>query len=243
MSEQLAGWSEWIEHKPGDPCPIPDGAEFEFRCREGDTTPGEYATCWDSLPHYLYENEIVAYRIALPLPAGFVPPGAEKPWVPPQQPGYGPWVECDSNTPIPRGVRCAVLLANERSERRYSHVPWGFDEVCQHGDTENVTFLEHQVAYAVCLADQPTQEQVEATQKPDTMEQRHRDALDDFDPANRPMFDADDVGVLTGNWARHEARQAWKPASPAPGFMVRPIRNSDGLLTVREADHRLGGWQ
>jgi hypothetical protein len=60
---------------------------------------------------------------------------------------------------------------------------------------------------------------------------------------NRPMFDADDVGVLTGKWARHNARAALSPATPAPPFMVSPMRSSDGLLTEWRGDHRLGGWQ
>ena len=35
MSEQF-GWSEWIEHKPGDPCPIPWVQPYDWRYVTGD---------------------------------------------------------------------------------------------------------------------------------------------------------------------------------------------------------------
>lgn len=181
MSEQF-GWSEWIEWDGGE-CPIPWAKAGEWQARSrtdgkgcADKFVDAYASsrrakvfsdCW---AHRKDCWPVLRYRYRLDrAPAGFVPPGAEKPWYPPV------------------------------------------------------------VAYCVKLEDQPTHEKVgQAQGQPD--------------PTLARMLKHDLVGIRHGKWDRFNARQAWQKPTAAPGFMVRDVRSSDGLLTVREADHRLGGW-
>lgn len=214
MSEQ---WSEWIEHKPGDPCPIPWAKQSEWAwsldsCDRPDTRRASLDAAsdksWSSDDRY----QITAYRYRLDCAtAGFVPPGAEKPWVPTEPPptGHGPWLQYRGALPAVKNV--SVYMRGGRI-----------------------------TAYCVQLEDQPTQDQVEATQKPETPQ---ADATEDAKAANRPMFENDVLGAWHGRWDRFNARQAWQKPTEAPGFMVRDVRSSDGLLTVREVDHRLGDWQ
>lgn len=233
MSEQ---WSEWIEHKLGDPCPIPWAMPMEWEYQRGGDKKfiatgaiDLYETEWGgSQPSF----KITRYRYRLDrAPAGFVPPGAEKPWVPPVPEGFGPWVETGGADPeLPGGSIVHILCPFERIERTFLARKRDADGVYWRGVT----------AYCLKLEDQPTQEQVEATQQPWSLEQDAADWAADSDLQNRPMFDADDVGVSAGKWDRFNARLAAPTA--APGFMVRAVRSSDGLLTVREADHRLGLW-
>lgn len=131
--------------------------------------------------------------------------------------------------------RASLVIAgwSEWTEKPwYPPVPEGFGPWYR-GSTAVAIALE-------CLDEQPTQEQVEQTQKPETPE---ADAAEDNLPDNQPMFTHDAAGIDEGCWTRFNARQAWQKPTAAPAFMVRDVRSSDGLLTVREADHRPGLWR
>jgi hypothetical protein len=195
----------------------------------GGDCAANFSAFWllGSVTHYRYRLDRA--------PAGFVPPGQL--WYPEQVPGFGPWVEWREGMPYPfSGEIVSRLFADEREGRKFRHSGLSSDAF--------LVWDEDIVAYCVKLEDQPTADEIEATQKNDTMEQYHRDALEDFVEANRPMFSADEAGVKAGRWDRHNARAALSPATPAPPFMVSPMRSSDGLLTEWPVgDHRLGGWQ
>lgn len=170
----------------------------------------------------------------LPGPGG-IEQLCERPWVPPQQPGFGPWMECDSDTPIPCGVRCCILLKDERAERKYLHRPWDEDDVVPLGELD--TFPEHHVAYCVPLGAETLV--ACATQATDW-----RDWNDgDTDIENRPMFDADELGLVTGKWERHNARETWQKPTEAPRFMTGEFKGEvAGVLTVAPFDHKPGRW-
>jgi hypothetical protein len=143
-------WSEWIEHKPGA-CPIPwaQAKEYEVKWFDGSLSvlPAQWdaSRLWDSAD----DHDHFKYRYLLSAaPAGFVPPG-EKPWVPPQLPGYGPWVV---------GMPTAMPV---------------------NGHPVKVKINSSGTFHCVALEDQPTAAEVEATQVPETTESAAADRTAD----------------------------------------------------------------
>jgi hypothetical protein len=223
-------WSEWFEHKPGDPCPIPwaKDRQYEMALRGGSGSDRHDATSWQwEAITYAPSAEIVGYRYLLSAaPAGFVPPG-EKPWYPPQQEGFGEWREHDGGK-SPRGVlpltECLFIFRYEREQESFVRdimTPesglWG-NGSCRTNDV---------VAYCVKLEDQPTAAEVEATQQPWTLEQDAADFA--ADEANRLMLERD-------------GDPEPKPVvTPAPGFMLEGFRSVEpNLLVVAQFCHRMG---
>lgn len=125
-------------------------------------------------------------------------------WYPPQQKGFGPWIERTSargQCPAPKGSRILWMTCDERRGRRFSA------EECNAGDRAWSTFV---VAYCVKLEDklpaeklEPTADEIEATQKPET-----------------PTLDAmEDEAVVNGYYRSaveisHNFQTSWSEDSP-----------------------------
>lgn len=143
----------------------------------------------------------------------------ESKWYPPQQIGFGPWLECHPEVSLRKGQVIAWLPKEERASRRYIKAQMALP-VDLRGMPESWG------AYCIKLEDQPTAAEVEATQKPETPT---LDALEDEAEANRRMIERDGPALPA------------PVVTPAPGFILPGFRSEEpGLMVVAGFDHRFG---
>lgn len=157
---------------------------------------------------------------------------ANAPWYPPQQDGFGPWIETDRSgtPPVQSGVVCDVLAHCEREKRTWApaspravmdHWGWEWDE----GDRYRL------VAYCVKLATteqaEPTTAEVEATQKPQSPEDFMRD------------MKADELAMNAGMLERDEERMWSKPKRVTLSTSTEP---TPWHLRCAPWTNRFGGW-
>lgn len=221
-------WSEWIEWSGGK-CPIPWARADEYECRWSTIQHGSafHASGWRW--SHGFSNIITAYRYLLS-----AAPKQDAPWLPPQQDGFGPWVEHAPGTkPSCYGRSLAhVLLRHEREREAFfanavdqlGEWDWGDD-----GDSGIV-------AYALRL--EPAQVQGETVQsRSEKITVIERSAsirpFDIFGPGDLDMLRRDDSGTKP-------TRE--RPVPVLPSVDPKPLP-PDGLLIMAPIGQRVGsGW-
>lgn len=154
-SQREPEWSEWIEWNGGE-CPIPGAKAGEYAIRmdgqehvyEGEEFDDAATWVWADQA----DGKITSYRLRLS-----AAPKQDAPWLPPQQPGFGPWRECDGTCPPEaRKKTVEVLNKRERDWRFYNHSPLAV------GKSHDIFW--HMIA-AYCVKLEPAQAQAEPVQR------------------------------------------------------------------------------
>lgn len=235
MDETQSEWSDWIEHKPGNPCPIPWAKAREWDWSVGGSgsfagyviEPALSGACdfWSCVTSYRYLKSAA--------PKGWTPPGSkpvEKPaeelWYPPVPEGFGPWREHDGSgrSPVPLGSEIAWLLDGERETKRF--IP----------STRPSGGLPWSGVVAYCVKIDPDEREFAA---------RWDSLMGNFiaacEPAatiyvppkeSKPLPQSDLPGI-----ARYEK---WQREQPKPAVPVPEPRTLDGFDTLAPMD-RVGG--
>jgi hypothetical protein len=153
----------------------------------------------------------------------------DAPWYPPQQAGFGPWIERTSaacQCPVPLDARILWLTKGERRARRFERVE---------STARDRAWTTEVVAYCIKLEDKPRAAACVGNTVTGAAE-----------PLAVPY-------VKRGLWADPNAAMILRdgppaakpaPATPAPGFMLPGFRSDEpGLLVVAGFDHRPGLWR
>lgn len=174
----------------------------------------------------------------------------EQLWYPPQQEGFGPWIEHDGGgMPVPRDARVNVLKSYERYERRFRNIGWA----AAHWAWGTV------VAYCVKLDEKPAP--VESGGDDVLVELRRLWSIYGEEAVNRVGFD---VGLLAGQrWTMAhlsiaaDLLAASKPkADPNAAMLARDLVNYpvskprpiakrvpvNPFLVCAPWTNRFGGW-
>lgn len=162
-------WGPWIEWEGGE-CPIPDAKAGEYEVRPSPAAPwqpGKDRCAIDWEHNWRCRGgfwPITAYRLLKSmLPQS---PTKDELWYPPQQDGFGLWVEWNGDS-LPANATVARLTGEEREARVYEHIPVASKWLLTSSFRHNTV--------AVCLKlDQPAKSE-EPADLPPTF-------TDDFDP-------------------------------------------------------------
>lgn len=190
---------------------------------------------WATLPELLASGLTEAEALPM-LHRSQLPAKPADAWVPPQQEGFSEWREHDGNgCPMEAAsADIALLMRNERAKQFYRHVP---DDYSPHiEDTSD--FWRNVVAYCVKLEDQPSQAEVESTQKPQSPADDAADAKADeaarmTDP-DKPMKDRDAIKkavaastVKDEVWREYDPK--YPPIQPYPMEFKKTGNEQDGF--------------
>jgi hypothetical protein len=154
-------------------------------------------------------------------------------WYPPQQEGFGPWIECTLTTKFKAGQHVAFLYARERERRRYIH--GGFEMPCSLSSP-----CEGWLAYCVKLEEGiPTPAEIEQLTQVDEQDADRDQRLAD-EAARADMEQRDLEGLTGGIWHRFNARAASKEDKQGDA----PSETPEGLMHEHRADRfgRFGRW-
>jgi hypothetical protein len=152
-------------------------------------------------------------------------------WYPPQQPGFGPWIEWSGGeSPVSGRSKVAWILSHERAARRYSHME---------------RRAEHLVwgiigAYCVALEDQPAATACAATQSSDWRDWHEGDTVPACDRVDvvrksyglRGASDesVDNVPTTSIYWGPNSFVIRWRPAAP-----VTPVADPNAAMVQKDA--------